>query len=744
MSGYINISNEEVNAKKNAKFYATLAGTKALIGGMKLARKNATHVPGNKALKVCPEFLAQIDKPKVVIGVTGTNGKTTVSNLIDDVLADTKLEFIDNRFGGNIASGIVSALVKNSDAKGRMKKQYAVLEFDERMTTKVFPYVRPKILAVTNLFRDSYRRNAHPEYIFDILNQTIPETTKLVLNGEDPLSCHLAPDNKRVYFGIEDKSVYMDETNNIIQDMTACPECGTRLDYEYVRYHHIGKVKCPKCGFSSPKEFDYAVERIDSENRRVYIRTPKGKFDIKLLGDNITDVYNEITAVAVLMEFGVSQKRIVDSFEKMKIAETRYDDIVVKDVHITNYVAKGQNPVAVSRVCDFVGKESGKKAVVLIIDDFFDRKESSENVAWFFDTDFEFLNSPDITQIVVGGMRQYDLTMRLLLAGIPREKILSVDSDVKPAELIDLNGLEKVFVLHDIYTTHYAQAVQKRLGERLEKGELSVSEKSKEYIESYRKVFRDIEPKGNEAEKSAARGKGKVIEVLYPEFCNLFGDSSNMKYLKACLPEAEFRYTPFTEEPLFMKQKVDLIYVGAMTENKQEMVVEKLKQYKDKLVELRENGTAMLFTSNAVELLGNYIENEDGTRIECLGMYDFSAKRDRMNRLNSLCRGHFGDTEIVGFKTQFTVATDVGEELNLFTIDKGLGMNKESSLEGIHDKNLFATYLVGPFLALNPEFTNYFMRDVLGVKGAVPAYWVEARKAYRRRVKEFHDPKVEF
>ncbi|MBR0515595.1 MAG: DUF1727 domain-containing protein [Eubacterium sp.] len=730
--------------KKGAKFYATLAGTKVLIGGLKLARKNATHVPGNQALKVCPDFLEKIDKPKVVIGVTGTNGKTTVSNLIDDVLADTKLQFIDNRFGGNIASGVVTALVKNSDAKGRMKKQYAVLEFDERMTTKVFPYVQPNILAVTNLFRDSYRRNAHPEYIFGILNDTIPKTTKLVLNGEDPLSSHLAPDNKRVYFGIEDKSVYMDETNNIIQDMIACPVCGTKLDYEYVRYNHIGKVKCPNCDFASPEKFDYAVERIDREGRRIYLRTPKASFDIKLLGDNITDVYNEITAVAVLMEFGVSVKRITESFENMKIAETRYDDLFVNGVHVTNYVAKGQNPVAVSRVCDFVRKEEGDKAVILIIDDFFDRKESSENIAWFFDTDFEFLNDPSIKQIVVGGRRQYDLTMRLLLAGIPREKVLSVDNDVKPAELVDLNGIEKVFVLHDIYTTHFAQSIQKKLGERIEAGELDVSDSAKSYIESYRNTFKDKKPSGNDEEVKLALGKGKTIEVLYPEFCCLFGDSSNMKYLRASLPEAEFIYTPFTERPYFADHDVDLVYLGAMTEKKQEMVVEKLKEYKDRIVTLRDAGKAFLFTSNAVELLGDYIENEDGSRIDCLGLYSFSAKRQMMNRLNSLVRGHFGVNEIVGFKTQFTVATDVAEELSFIKVDKGMGMSKESSLEGIHDKNLFATYLVGPFLALNPEFTTVFMREVLGIKGAVPAFAVEAMKAYKRRVKEFHDPKVEF
>ena len=699
-----------MSSKKSPKFYATLVGTKALIRGLKLARKNATHVPGNQALKVCPDFLEKIDKPKVVVGITGTNGKTTVSNLIDDVLADTKLQFIDNRFGGNIASGVVTAFVKNSDMKGRMKKQYAVLELDERMTTKIFPYVKPKILAVTNLFRDSYRRNAHSEYIFDILNQTIPKETRLVLNGEDPLSSHLCPENKRVYFGIEDRSVYMDETNNIIRDMIACPECGTRLDYEYIRYNHIGKVKCPNCGFGSPAEFDYAVEKIDAENRRLYLRTPKGNFDIKLLGDNITDVYNQITAVAVLMEFGVAIKRITASFENMKIAGTRYDEMVEENVHLINYVAKG------------------------------DRKETSENIAWFFDTDFEFLNDHSIKQIVIGGQRQYDLKLRLLLAGIPEDKILSIDDDVKTGELVDLNGIDKVFVLLDIYTTHFAQAVQKRLAERLRNGERNVSEKAAAYIKDYRKTFAPGKP----ILDPASKGKDKTIEVLFPEFCNLFGDSSNIKYLKACLPEAEFKFTSFTEKPYFADHDVDMIYLGAMTEKKQEMVINKLKEYKDALVRQKNEGTAILFTSNAVEVLGNYIENEDGSRIECLGLYDFSAKRDRMNRLNSLVRGHFGDLEIVGFKTQFTQATDVDESLSFIEVDKGMGMDKDSYLEGIHDQNLFATYLVGPFLALNPKFTKYLMREVMGIDNAETTFKKEIDRAYKRRVKEFHDPKCEY
>ena len=256
--------------KKTMRFYLTLAGIKVLIKVLQLCGRNATHVPGRKAINICPDFLDQIDKPEFIIGITGTNGKTTVSNLIADVMQDKGYDIIDNRFGGNIDSGIASSLIKNSTMGGHMKKKYAVLEIDERMTTKIFPYVKPDILVCTNLFRDSYKRNAHSEFIAGILNQTIPSTSKLILNGEDLVSNHLAPDNDRVYFGIACEDEKTTSTNNIIKDVVACPKCGAKLNYEYIRYNHIGRAFCPNCDFGSP-EMDYTVEAIDYEKRKVHI-----------------------------------------------------------------------------------------------------------------------------------------------------------------------------------------------------------------------------------------------------------------------------------------------------------------------------------------------------------------------------------------------------------------------------------------------------------------------------------------
>ena len=83
--------------KKTMSFYLTLAGIKVLIKVLQLCGKNATHVPGRKAINICPDFLDQIDKPEFIIGITGTNGKTTVSNLIADVMQDNGFDIVDNR-----------------------------------------------------------------------------------------------------------------------------------------------------------------------------------------------------------------------------------------------------------------------------------------------------------------------------------------------------------------------------------------------------------------------------------------------------------------------------------------------------------------------------------------------------------------------------------------------------------------------------------------------------------------------
>ena len=226
------------------------------------------------------------------------------------------------------------------------------------------------------------------------------------------------------------------------------------------------------------------------------------------------------------------------------------------------------------------------------------------------------------------------------------------------------------------------------------------------------------------------------IEILFPEFCNLYGDISNMKYLKKCLPDANFIETAFDEEPCFVKEKVNFIYLGPMTENMQEKVITKLKPYKERIEELIEENVIFLITGNAIEIFGKYIENEDGSKIEALGVFDIYAKRDMLHRHNSIFIGKWGNIDIVGFKSQFTFAYGNNEEDYFVKVEKGIGLNKESKLEGIMKNNFIGTYLIGPILILNPLFTKKLI-EKMGVKEKILAFEEDLKAAYNQRLEEF-------
>lgn len=232
------------------------------------------------------------------------------------------------------------------------------------------------------------------------------------------------------------------------------------------------------------------------------------------------------------------------------------------------------------------------------------------------------------------------------------------------------------------------------------------------------------------------------IEILFPEICNLYGDLMNIDYLCRSLPEAEVIRTSLKTPPAFLVEKIDLIYLCSMTELAQELVTAALMPYREKINELIDNGTIFLITGNALEIFIKYIENEDGSRIESLGLFDLVAKRNMMNRYNSLYLGNFRDLEIVGFKSQFTHA--FGDELlGLFETVRGAGHNPKTKCEGIHKNNFMATYVLGPLLILNPHFTKYIL-ELLGVPDRLLAFEDAALDAYLLRLKEFSDPKRGF
>lgn len=459
--------------KRTVWFYVVLALTKWMIALMRLLGKNATNLPGEVALMLCPTFLAQLGKPSTIIGVTGTNGKTTVTNMLADVLEDNGYDFISNRMGGNVDTGIVSALIRANTLTGKPRRDLAVLEIDERSAPRIYPHLTPDLLVCTNLFRDSAQRNAHAEFISGLLTAHIPATTKLILNGDDLISGRLSPANERVYFGIDRLEGETPITDNLIMDIAACPVCDHPLQYDFVRYNHIGRAHCTHCDLGSPT-VDYAVTAVDHGAHLLTMRTPQGEESYRLVGNNVTDLYNTAAAVALLREFGLSAGQVQASFEKMKIVESRFSQERVGDKTIIDCVAKGRNPIACSRVFDFVRKTPGQKAVILVIDDVFETRSGTEDTSWAYGCDFEFLCREDIRQVVIGGVRAWDFQLRLLMAGMDKARITCCEQEQDTPAALRLGEVDTVFLLHDISNEDSARRIRQDVRERCAKGGVSV------------------------------------------------------------------------------------------------------------------------------------------------------------------------------------------------------------------------------------------------------------------------------
>lgn len=431
----------------NIRFYFTVFTTKVIIKLMKLCGRRATDLPGNIALRLCPDILARLTPPEKILAVTGTNGKTSVNNIVCGIMRQCGVNFIDNHFGGNIASGLISILIANCDMKGVCHQDMAVFEIDERSALRVYPYLKPNYLLCTNLQRDSMKRNANPEFIFNILNKYIPKETKLILNGDDLLSGRLGEENEKTYFRVAhmDGEVLRD---NIVKDLTVCPKCGSPMEWDFIRFHHIGQGKCTKCGFGSP-ECKYVMTEANDDSITVNVNGVPEKYPS--LGSRTIDYYNMAGAISLCREAGLSYEQVYDGMKHTKIPTSRYSETEAGDKKIITILAKGMNPIACSSSFDVVGRDKCKKAVIMILDDKNEAASYSENTAWLYDSDFEFLNEDSITQIMVGGKRSADYNVRLLLAGIDKNKITHMLSETDIADLVDVKTVDKVYVLYDMY-----------------------------------------------------------------------------------------------------------------------------------------------------------------------------------------------------------------------------------------------------------------------------------------------------
>jgi len=188
-----------------------------------------------------------------------------------------------------------------------------------------------------------------------------------------------------------------------------------------------------------------------------------GSCEYPLLSDSIFNVYNMIAAITLFRELGYSHERIKALMSDIRIVETRYNESEAGGVRVVMQMAKDRNALACSRAFDYITGQPGRKRLLLMMNNRSDDKKWSENTCWLYDCDFEFLTRGDIAAIAATGPRAYDYRLRLLLAGVPDERILCVQDELEAAEQLGAEPGDNVYILYGTDSVSLAKRVRDKI-----------------------------------------------------------------------------------------------------------------------------------------------------------------------------------------------------------------------------------------------------------------------------------------
>ncbi|MEY2831564.1 MAG: hypothetical protein RLZZ574_822 [Cyanobacteriota bacterium] len=330
-----------------------------------------------------------------VILVVGTNGKTTTSLLLQQILSDRGYTVVHNSSGANLINGLITALLSSADMTGKISADYAILEVDENILPLLLKDCQPQYILALNLFRDQLDRYGEVDTIAQRWGKAIsplPADTTIILNADDPTLSNLGQQLKQkvLYFGLNEPELYLAEIPHAV-DSIYCPRCGHLLDYQGVYLSHLGDYHCPNCGFEKSK-----VTLASQEHPQILI--------------GVYNKYNTLAASVLTQSIGIKTADIYKTVQNFKAAFGRAEELEIEQKQVRIMLAK--NPVGMNETIRAVNdlKKAGKSDVTLLV--LNDRIPDGTDVSWIWDVDTEELVKLGGT-LIVSGDRVYDMALRL-------------------------------------------------------------------------------------------------------------------------------------------------------------------------------------------------------------------------------------------------------------------------------------------------------------------------------------------
>ena len=371
---------------------------------------DGTSMPGRVAELVSPGFTQRrVARFGDVILVSGTNGKTTTASMIRHILRSSGRSVAGNEAGANLRQGIASSLIVSTEGTPTV-----VLEVDELTLPEIVRKTRPRAVVLTNVFRDQLDRHAESERVLDVLAascDSFPEAV-VVFNADDPALSHVVSRKDGVGFAVEregDGSRADARLTSPIVEAEVCPRCGRSLEYSARTILHLGRARCPACGWKSPDPERLA--RIHSMDGLRSMRLDVSGTPVSLSVGGVHNAYNAVAAIAATSLLGVSDEEASLALRSFRSRFGRAEHLLADGYPILLTLMK--NPAAASVLIEEIAADPDVGATILSVNDAL---ADGRDISWIWDIDVERLVQAGIP-LVASGSRALDVSIRIKYAG---------------------------------------------------------------------------------------------------------------------------------------------------------------------------------------------------------------------------------------------------------------------------------------------------------------------------------------
>lgn len=365
-------------------------------------RGGGSALPGLVVEKLDKDFLSDTleNLPLGVVVISGTNGKTTTTKMITELLKSQGLKVFTNPTGSNFKRGVISALLDKVDKQGVLDADIAVLELDEAHAVHFVREVPPTYSLLLNVMRDQLDRFGEIDTTTKML-ATIAHATKkgVVLNREDPQTLNIGKTLKNVdinYFGLDPDLRHHFPSDDEMR----------------------GEVKKPALSVGA----DVIVKEFSSGNATFLL----GKKPVST-SLNITGIYNVLNAAAALslvrqiVGSEIDERKLLTTLANVKPAFGRGEKMIVHGQELELVLVKNPSGFRLG-LKSFSPKNIA--TMIAINDNYADGRDMS----WLWDVEFDSLRESGVR--MVSGMRAYDMALRLQYDEV---KYDYVDTDLKKA-----------------------------------------------------------------------------------------------------------------------------------------------------------------------------------------------------------------------------------------------------------------------------------------------------------------------